>query len=180
MTDNGRGIDDPQTLLSLGTSESSGEIDSSESPAGMGFFLLARRNAGVESRRADGDAWRIDLEPEHFTGQSAPRSARPATPRRRRATRVTFSRTRDERSIANEIADAARYCPLTVTIDGKAVEREDFLQHAVRVSLYEGVRIGVFHGAAKIDPKATGLPQMGNINFHGLAVPAPSCPSCSW
>ena len=176
MTDNGRGIADPQTLLSLGTSEWNHDVGTSECPAGMGFFSLARRNASVESRQADGEGWRIDLEPEHFTGQCAAEVREGADAPAPQGTRVTFSRTRDGRNIANEIADAALYCPLTVTIDGNAVEREDFLQHAVRVSLYEGVRIGVFHGPAKVDPKATGLPQTGSINFHGLAIPCSELP----
>ena len=177
MTDNGRGIADPQTLLSLGTSGWSREVGASECPAGMGFFSLARRNATVESRPTGGDAWRVDLEPEHFTGERAAQVLEAREAPLTQGTRVTFSRTRDDRNIADTIAEAARYGPLLVTVDGGAVEREDFLQHAVRVSLYEGVRIGVFHGTGKIDPKAAGTPQMGNINFHGLAVPCPELPT---
>ena len=58
MTDNGRGIDDPQTLLSLGTSEWSGEIDSSESPAGMGFFSLAETH--IAQRLLPGETLTIE------------------------------------------------------------------------------------------------------------------------
>ena len=176
MTDDGRGIADPQTLLSFGKSGWSQDVCSSEDPAGMGFFSLARRNASVESRPAGGDAWRIDLEPEHFRGgrpaQVHPGADAPA----RHGTRITFSRRQHERDIGNEIANAARHCPLAVSVDGKAVEHEDFLEHAIRVSEYEGVRIGVFHGADKRDPKSTAFPNIGSINFHGLAVACPELP----
>ena len=176
MTDDGRGIADPQTLLSFGKSGWSQDVCSSEDPAGMGFFSLARRNASVESRPAGGDAWRIDLEPEHFRGgrpaQVHPGADAPA----RHGTRITFSRRQHERDIGNEIANAARHCPLAVSVDGKAVEQEDFLEHAIRVSEYEGVRIGVFHGADKRDPKSTAFPNIGSINFHGLAVACPELP----
>ena len=176
MTDDGRGIADPQTLLAFGKSGWNQGVRSSEDPAGMGFFSLARRNAAVDSRPAGGDAWRTDLEPDHFTGrkpaQVHPEADAPAP----HGTRVTFSRRRHERDIAGEIANAAIHCPLAVTVDGKSVEHEDFLQHAVRISEYEDVRIGVFHGADKRDPKARSFPNIGRINFHGLAVACPELP----
>lgn len=160
MTDDGPGIADPQTLLSFG--ESDWSLAVTEKAAGMGFFSLALRNACVESRHAGGDGWRVLLYPEHFRGVTPakvlPDPGAPAP----RGTRVTFPHHEHEKEIARTIADAARHCPLTVTIDGKAVERSDFLEHAVHVSDYEGVRIGVFH-----DGKTH---NRGHINFHGIRV----------
>ena len=176
ITDDGRGIADPQTLLAFGKSGWNQGVCSSEDPAGMGFFSLARRNAAVDSRPAGGDAWRVDLEPEHFTGRKPAQVRAGADAPAPHGTRVTFSRRRHERDIAGEIANAAIHCPVAVTVGGKSVEHEDFLQHAVRVSEYEGVRIGVFHGTDKRDPKARSFPNTGRINFHGVAVACPELP----
>ena len=43
ITDNGRGIKDPQVLLSLGESDWSSHLEQSEDPAGMGIFSLSNR-----------------------------------------------------------------------------------------------------------------------------------------
>lgn len=177
ITDDGRGIADAQTLLAFGRSGWSDDVHHTEDPAGMGFFSLARRTARVSSRVAGTEGWRIDLEPAHFTGDKAtevrPAAGAPAP----HGTHVTFSRSRLERNLAEDIANAARHCPLAVTVDGETVEREDFLHHAVRVTEYEGVRIGVFHGAEKRDPKARSYPHGGTINFHGIRVACPELPT---
>ena len=177
MTDDGLGITDPQTLLSFGTSGWSSNVRNREDAAGMGFFSLASRKVTVESHPADGPAWRIDLEPAHFTGDKAaevhPGAGAPAP----RATRVTFSRRQDELDIADQIAGAARHCPLKVSVNGKAVEHEDFLEHAVHVSEYDGVRIGVFHGAEQRNTRSRTYPRVGSINLHGHVVACPELPS---
>ena len=165
ITDDGRGIADPQTLLAFGGSAWENGTARAEDPAGMGFFSLARRGATIESRTAAApeEAWRIDLVPEHFIGErDAEVHPAPSAPRPH-GTRVTFARQESDDDVKHTVRRAARYYPLGVTINRVQTKREMFLAEAIHVEEYKGVRIGV-RTAASRDPRAC------RINFHGQQI----------
>jgi glucose-6-phosphate-specific signal transduction histidine kinase len=57
IEDDGTGITQPQTLLTLGESDWSEETKQQEDPAGMGIFSLANRNVTVRSQD-----WQVHLQ----------------------------------------------------------------------------------------------------------------------
>lgn len=65
--DNGLGCD-PKSLLVFGGSNWRRSVRESESPAGIGFFSLARRNPVVT---CPSRGWKVQLEEGHFTGELA-------------------------------------------------------------------------------------------------------------
>lgn len=81
VSDDGHGLNDPSDILAFGHS-SWPHHASTEHPAGMGIFSLARRDhIAIQSRSANPDAaWRINLTPEHFLGYRTLPS-NPLTPR---------------------------------------------------------------------------------------------------
>ena len=171
VSDDGRGIGDPQTLLAFGGSAWTEETARAEDPAGMGFFSLARRRAAVESRTAaERDrGWRVALEPEHFVGEaeaevhSAPRAPTP------HGTRVTFARRRADDDLELTVRKAARYYPLPVTLNGRPVEQQGWLDNTIHVEEYMGVRIGVRTQWVP-DPRGWW------VNFHGQTIDCPELP----
>ena len=64
-SDNGPGCS-PQDLLGLGASRWQEGVLEKETPAGCGFFSLARRNPSVTCPRRN---WRVDLAEPHFNGE---------------------------------------------------------------------------------------------------------------
>ena len=91
ITDDGAGIDDPAVLLSFGENGWSDDLVSREDAAGMGILSLAHRGCRISSRTRTpggqaGQGWSVELEPEHFTGQSdalmRPDDGRPIHPAR--------------------------------------------------------------------------------------------------
>jgi Histidine kinase-, DNA gyrase B-, and HSP90-like ATPase len=67
IEDDGTGITQPQTLLTLGESNWSEETKQQEDPAGMGVFSLANRNVTIRSQD-----WQVHLTPAHFAGRRSP------------------------------------------------------------------------------------------------------------
>jgi hypothetical protein len=65
VQDDGHGIEDFQSLLTLGTSDWSTETQSAEDPAGMGFFSLCRSQVEVYS----GNRF-VKLTPAVFLGKA--------------------------------------------------------------------------------------------------------------
>ena len=171
VTDDGRGIADPQALLAFGGSAWDEATARAEDPAGMGFFSLARRRAAVESRTgAEGTGgWRVMLEPEHFVGEReakvhpAPRAPAP------HGTRVTFARRGADDDIGVTVRQAARHYPLPVTLNGRHVEQQGYLDNTVHVEEYRGVRIGV-------RCQWTPDPRGWWVNFHGQQIECPGLP----
>lgn len=64
-SDNGRGCE-PGELMQLGGSNWGPPVEGQETPAGVGFFSLARRNPTVSS---PSHGWTMDLTEDHFCGQ---------------------------------------------------------------------------------------------------------------
>jgi|GEM_PF-7020197 len=70
IRDDGPGIKDPESLLTIGRSDWERDV---VEPAGMGFMALAGLSdeITVESRTADGRAWRLTIPSEAFDGGAA-------------------------------------------------------------------------------------------------------------
>ena len=165
MTDDGRGIRDPQNLLTLGTSDWEAETLKAEDPAGMGFFSLARRRAEISSRVSGQPGWRMVLEPTDYTGKTAVPVLEWESPNDH-GTTVAFDIPDHKMLVARAVQDAARYGDLEVVVNGNRAERKDFLEDAREVTEVDGLRIGVMTGSR---PRWAGREAL-TINFHGLLV----------
>ena len=171
VEDNGRGIADPQLLLSFGRS---GWTPESE---GIGFSALAAHEPEVRSRTEDGAGWRVSLRNEHFAGSTpAPIEATDEAPAPN-GTAVTLAYP-DAGSRDQEIDRAIANLPGLVTINGRMAENRDHLANCIYIHREDGVRIGVehfnhlFHGR-------------GTVNFHGQVasegrMPRVHCDGQTW
>ena len=173
IVDDGAGIADPRSVLAFGRSGWDEGTVAAEDPAGMGIFSLARRRARIASRPTGGAAgaagWQVQLEPEHFVGQvEAAVGAAPDAPRPH-GTLTEFAVEETRSNIRHVVADAARHYPLPVSFDGREVERQGFLDKAVHVAEWRGVRIGVHHSSTRTWAR----PQ---INFHGHLIDCDKLP----
>ena len=66
VSDDGRGIGDPRTLLAFGRSGWPKDLHGAEHPAGMGIFSLARRSPRYARGVAGRAAWTVQLGEDHF------------------------------------------------------------------------------------------------------------------
>ena len=176
VTDDGAGIEDPAVLLSFGENGWSDTLVAREDAAGMGILSLAHRGCRIMSRprTPDGHAgqgWSVDLEPEHFTGQSDARVRPDDTAPHPSGTAVRFHAAETADAIHAAIANAARHYPLPVTFEGVpgtepvTLERRAFLDGAVHAETWNGLVFGVFRDRwrGSFEP---------DLNFFGLTVPA--------
>ena len=175
VADDGAGIADPQTILSFGDSQWSDDNANftrvmAEHPAGMGFYALARRaRVTVYSSCPGIEPWTVTLEPEHFSGQqpaqvfSAPEGNLP------HGTRVTFNW---EHAFEHEIMKAVKHYPLPVNLNGMPLEREEFLQQAMTITEWEGLRIGVIEQQPHHSRPYYHYDNR-QINFHGIVIHTP-------
>lgn len=82
VRDDGKGIDDPATLLTLGDSGWQEDIARREDPAGMGMFSLAGRQITVRSWSPTADhGWQVTITPDAWES-SAPSPSNPVRSRR--------------------------------------------------------------------------------------------------
>ena len=163
VSDNGMGIRDPEAILAFGLSAWDQRTDQSEHPAGMGLYALARReNVQVISSTGDSHAWSVNLTPDHFVGKlPAPIVELPGR-QAARGTSVAFTGgTEDESAIRS----ALKHYPLPARINGETAERKDFLETAVYIEEWNGVRIGVYR-----DNHITIGRSSKALNFHGIVV----------
>ena len=178
VLDDGQGIADPGVLLSFGENGWSGELVEREDAAGMGMLSLARRGCAVSSRpRAPGDApgWLVELEPEHFSGETAA-EVRPevgAPYPHGTAVRFPAGETETDDKTRGALEAAAVHYPLPVywgradrsPRDAEALPRRAFLDGAVHVERWRGLVFGVFRNR----PRRFALNDP-DVNFHGLTV----------
>ena len=167
VRDDGRGIEDPAALLAFGQTGWDGETVKREQPAGMGLYALARREqTTIWSKTATGQGWRVDLSPEHFSGErAAPVETIQGDGTSGTTVKFNIVQERPGHSTASQVDKAARYLPVPVYCNGEAVVQMDFLAGAIHTEEWEGVRIGV-----NPDRKRDA------INFHGLVVDKPDLP----
>ncbi len=176
VTDDGAGIADPAVLLSFGENGWADDLVAREDAAGMGILSLAQRGCRIASRTRtpDGHAghgWSVDLEPQHFTGQSDAQVRQDDTVPRPSGTAVRFHATESADAIHTAVANAARHYPLPVVLEGipgtepVTLERRAFLDRAVHAEGWNGLVFGVFcdRWRGSFEP---------DLNFFGLTVPA--------
>ena len=169
VTDDGAGIENPAVLLSFGENGWTDDLVSREDAAGMGILSLAHRGCRISSRvrTPDGQAghgWSVDLEPEHFTGQSDALVRRDDSAPYPSGTSVQFEATESADMIRAALANAARHYPLPVTFEGETLERRAFLDGAVHAEAWNGLAFGVCRDRRQnyLEP---------DLNFFGLTVP---------
>ena len=168
IRDDGSGISDPQTILTLGASGWNQETLDREDPAGMGFFALAGREVTVSSRSADRTCgWQATIEAQDWTGDNAIAVSK-VVMACGTGIRIPL-RDQEARQVAEIVKRAARYLPLTVTLDGSEIERLEFLAGAIHVKPWKGCRIGVMKGNDHRD----------RMNFHGLQIAGRDLPTVS-
>ena len=169
VSDDGRGISDPRTLLAFGRSGWPKDMHT-EHPAGMGIFSLARRSPRIRSRVAGRAAWSVHLREDHFVGRAPAVVAAEPGWDRDHGTEVTLSVLPTDASwIPTVIADAVRHYPIPVSVNGRRPEQCDFLKDAAWTETWRGLRVGVFHSTSPT--WATPC-----INFHGIQVTFPDMP----
>ena len=170
MSDDGRGIGDPRTLLAFGRSGWPKDLHGAENPAGMGIFSLARRSPRIRSRVAGRAAWSVQLGEDHFVGRAPAAVAADPHWARDHGTDVTLSVLPTDRCwTPGAITEAVRHYPIPVSVNGRKPEQSDFLKDAVRTETWRGLRVGVFHSTSPIWATP-------GINFHGLHVAFPDLP----
>ena len=175
VTDDGAGIADPAVLLSFGENGWADDLVAREDAAGMGILSLAQRGCRIASRTRtpDGHAghgWSVDLEPQHFTGQSDAQVRQDDTVPHPSGTAVRFHATESADAIHTAVANAARHYPLPVVLEGipgtepVTLERRAFLDGAVHAEGWNGLVFGAFRDRwrGSFEP---------DLNFFGLTLP---------
>jgi len=166
VRDNGEGITDPAALLAFGRTGWDSETARREDPAGMGVYSLARRaKVTIRSRPRPVagtalPAWQVHLTPEHFLGHEIAPLQVIDSQKVPFGTEIVFE---DDKANAGNVNSAARYFPLPVTCNGNDVDRISFLQGAVHVEEWHGIRLGVH--ARRYPPG-----RHPELNFHGILV----------
>ena len=168
IADNGRGLDDPATLLSFGHSGWDAGTASLEDSAGMGFFSLAKRGAVVTSAGPEGRGWRMEVTPDVFRAEGAAR-VNPCP--RAQGTTVAFEIDPDRNhAIERTFLAAAEFVPVRTSfkIEGGEVTElpmTDFLAGALHWEVHTWGRVGVF----KEVPRYSAPP---NLSFYGRTLRA--------
>lgn len=159
ITDDGRGIENPDALLAFGLSDWDTDTDQREHPAGMGLYSLARREwTTITSRTPGGEPWTVTLHPEHFVGK-AEATIREAPPETPNGTSVSFPHAQAGYETDRSLRRATGFYPLPVTHNGDPLPREDHLKDALFIRPWRGLRIGVYD-RSPVHP----------LNFHGIIV----------
>lgn len=133
--DNGSGISNFQTLLSLGASGWDGETQTKEDPAGMGFFALCRSEVQVQSGNQS-----VNLSPAVFLGKQAAKVLEIAE--LIHGTRIRFTRNSPKTALISELHRASEFCPLAVFLDGERLPQYDFLEGALYREVIDGIEVG--------------------------------------
>ena len=152
VTDDGRGIADPATVLAFGESQWSEATTQSEDPAGMGVYSFAQKGAEITSTPEKGPAWKAVLTPEHFTGEKPAeviRIARGHTP----GTSISFTVDHDgldpgpmETKITSKVKSAAKHQRIPVFLDRKRVKQRHINRKAFwreRWERHDNIEFGV-------------------------------------
>ena len=124
VTDDGRGIADPATVLAFGESQWSEATTQSEDPAGMGAYSFAQKGAEITSTPEKGPAWKAVLTPEHVTGREN-RRGHQDRPRAHAGTSISFTVDHDgldpgpmETKITSKVKSAAKHQRIPVSSTG--------------------------------------------------------------
>jgi hypothetical protein len=135
IQDNGRGIDNFQSLLTLGASHWDSETKEREEPAGMGFFSLCRTGVQVHSGSRS-----VNIAPSVFLGKSEARVE--VRHEHVQGTRIIFRRSSSRTASVAALERVTEFCPLEVCLDGTSLPRHDFLEGALYRELIDGIEVG--------------------------------------
>ncbi|AMK23266.1 MULTISPECIES: ATP-binding protein [Sphingomonadaceae] len=164
ISDDGSGIDDPTTILTLGQSDWGADLVRREDPAGMGVFSLAGQRVRIRSFSSSAaQGWQADISADAWLG-SVPVAVEPCEITRGTAFLIAMPAAWAQQ-LDGAIKDAALYYPLPVRFRGRELPRADFLSKAHRVEDWNGCRIGIFRDHEHEPPHPP------RINFHGVKVP---------
>ena len=135
VQDNGRGIENFQSLLTLGASNWSADTQEQEDPAGMGFFALCRSGVEVHSGRCC-----VNIAPSVFLGREEAQveSSDEFIP----GTRVRFTRKSTRDALRGALERVGEFYPLEVRLDGEPLPRHEFLEGALYRELIDGIEVG--------------------------------------
>lgn len=115
IRDDGCGVDDPASLLTLGHSGWDDAVARSEDPAGMGLFSLAGRTVNIQSwSPAAGEAWQVTI-PADAWDTPKPLALRPSI--LGWGTQISLSLPDDWKAgLRHAVATATLFYPLPVTM----------------------------------------------------------------
>ncbi|HLZ10864.1 MAG TPA: ATP-binding protein, partial [Chloroflexota bacterium] len=154
IADDGKGVDNPQILLTFGGSGWDEHLDTAENAAGMGFFSIASRGGTVRST-----GWRVTLTPAVFRGTEEAIVLKEIDAIA--GTQIEFSSRVDE-SPKVAVAQAAKFLPIPVTLNGEPTHQEPFLKGAIFETSYAGITIGIYS-----DTRSSSVME---FNFHGVVA----------
>ncbi len=135
VQDDGRGIDDFQSLLTLGESGWNVETQIREDPAGMGFFSLCRSEVEVHSGRRF-----VRITPSVFLGKGEAQVE--TSPALVCGTRLRFTRTSTREALTGALERVTEFYPLEVLLEGQQLQRHDFLEGALYRESIDGIEVG--------------------------------------
>lgn len=160
ISDNGPGLGDPEKLFTMMESGWDDEIQSTEDPAGAGFFSICSitNEVTIASR-----GWKMHARKEVFLGKESATPYVSDTVVKGLYLRFAYtSESANDRTIKDMLERMTQYGPLKVTVNGRVLDREDFLDGAFHVEEFMGCRVGYF---LKYD--AGCLEYIDDLNFHG-------------
>lgn len=165
VVDDGHGIADPASMVTLGRSGWSDDTRRAEDPAGMGVFSLAGRDVIIRSySQPDRQGWMAHI-PALAWATSRPIAISPdSIPY---GTSITIRMPEQWlATIERDVAAAALHLPVAVSLNDEQQPRKDWLADAVHVEVWNGTRIGILNVSASQhsvkDP---------SLNFHGVTIP---------
>jgi hypothetical protein len=158
IQDNGSGVEDFQSLLTLGGSDWSAEVHQSEDPAGMGFFALCHSDVVVISGTRS-----ILITREVFLGTQDALVV--PSEEEVRGTKIIFTRLAPTSQLVESVKRVSRFGPLQVVVNNEEVTRYDFLEGSIHREVIDGIEVGfASHFRWNYGMKDD------NWNFHGLCI----------
>lgn len=163
IVDDGHGIADPASIVTLGRSGWNETIARREDPAGMGVFSLAGRDVIIRSwSQAAHQGWSAHI-PASAWESSRPIAISPDPIGRGTAISIRMDSAWED-EVLPALSHVARHYPLPVTFDGERLEQTPWLDDAIYEERWNGCRIGV----VKEHNRRGGADR---LNFHGLTIP---------
>ena len=164
IVDDGHGIDDPASIVTLGRSGWSDDTRKAEDPAGMGVFSLAGRDVIIRSySRPDRQGWMAHIPASAWeTSRPIAISTDPIALGTSIMVRMPDSWLK---SIERDVAAAALHFPVPVTLNGTAQPQTDWLAEAVYTEEWNGTRIGICKTPASKHSRHN-----QRLNFHGVTI----------
>lgn len=163
LVDDGHGIADPASIVTLGRSGWNDAIARREDPAGMGVFSLAGRDVIIRSwSQAHRQGWCAHI-PAAAWESSRQIAISPDPIGRGTAISIRMDSAWED-EILPALSHVARHYPLPVTFDGESLEQTPWLDEAIYEERWNGCRIGVVKEHHRLGGAA-------RLNFHGLTIP---------